>query len=55
MSGARLMRTFVGNLPWTVGSKELREFGSSFGPVLRANVIFDKATGMSKGMLRINF
>jgi len=50
-----LYRVFVGNLPWTIGSQELRLFGSSFGPVQHAVVVFDKSTGMSKGYGFITF
>lgn len=48
-SGFRALRVFVGNLPWTISSTELRQFASSFGPVTYSQVIFDKKTGMSKG------
>lgn len=51
MSGAARQgfRVFVGNLPWTIGSTELRQFASSFGQVLHSQVNFDKKTGLSKG------
>lgn len=42
-------RIFVANLPWTVGTTELRQFGSSFGRVTHASVVFDRNTGLSKG------
>ncbi|XP_014206006.1 SRA stem-loop-interacting RNA-binding protein, mitochondrial-like [Copidosoma floridanum] len=37
-------------LPWTVGSRELRSYFSKFGYVTRSMVVFDKDTGLSKGI-----
>ncbi|XP_075155312.1 uncharacterized protein LOC142228702 isoform X2 [Haematobia irritans] len=42
-------RLFVGNLPWTVGHPELKQYFKAFGRVVNANVIFDKKTGLSRG------
>lgn len=44
-----LQKIFVGNLPWTVSSKELQMYFSKFGPVTSSNVVLDKNIGMSKG------
>nr|ABR23440.1 RNA binding protein [Ornithodoros parkeri] len=49
------LRVFVGNLSWTVGKKELRDYFSQFGYVSSAMVIFDKDTGMSKGYGFVRF
>jgi len=55
-SAARqLYRVFVGNLPWTIGSHELRQFASTFGPVQHAVVVFDKTVGLSKGYGFVTF
>lgn len=43
------LRFFVGNIPWSVGHVELKEFFKGFGRVLSANVQFDKKTGCSRG------
>lgn len=48
-SGRSLHKLFIGNLPWTVGHLELRNYFKEFGRVVSANVIFDKKTGLSKG------
>ncbi|XP_055902489.1 SRA stem-loop-interacting RNA-binding protein, mitochondrial [Eupeodes corollae] len=52
MSQASFLRNsyklFVGNLPWTVGSRELQLYFSKFGNVANASVIFDKNNGFSK-------
>lgn len=49
MATKAIRRIFVGNLPWTVGHRELRNYFSEFGHVISANVIFDRNTGMSRG------
>jgi cold-inducible RNA-binding protein len=42
-------RLFVGNLPYSMTDDELREAFAGVGTVASANVIFDRATGRSKG------
>lgn len=49
MAARAAYKLFVGNLPWTVGHRELRMYFSEFGPVASAIVIFDKNTGLSRG------
>lgn len=39
---------FVGNLPWTVGDKELSQYFSQFGKVVEAKVHFDSVTQQSR-------
>jgi hypothetical protein len=48
-AGRAGFRVFISNLPWTVGSNELRAFGSQFGNVIHSHVVFDKNTGLNKG------
>lgn len=48
-TGRSLQKFFVGNLHWTIGHRELREYFREFGRVVSANVVFDKTTGISKG------
>lgn len=43
-----LFKLYVGNLPWTVGNNELKQYFSKFGHIYSANVIFDRSTGLSK-------
>ena len=40
---------FVGNLPFTISSDDLRGAFEKFGEVASAHVIADRATGQSKG------
>lgn len=42
-------KLFVGNIPWTIGSRELRKYFSEFGHVASAIVVFDRNTGVSRG------
>lgn len=49
MASRNFLQLYVGNLPWTVGHRELRKHFSQFGFVSKATVVFDKSTGMSKG------
>ncbi len=40
---------FVGNLPFTTSSDELREMFAEYGTVTRAQVATDRETGRSRG------
>ncbi|XP_076364881.1 SRA stem-loop-interacting RNA-binding protein, mitochondrial-like [Tachypleus tridentatus] len=55
MASRSIQRIFVGNLPWTVSRRELREYFSQFGYVTSALVVFNKETGMSRGYGFVNF
>ncbi|KAH8383806.1 hypothetical protein KR009_010617 [Drosophila setifemur] len=41
-------KLFVGNLPWTISSKELKTYFSRYGHVANAEVVFDRQLGLSK-------
>ena len=43
------MNIYVGNLPYTMGSEELRSLFESYGNVTGAFVITDKISGRSRG------
>ncbi|MEX2322983.1 MAG: RNA-binding protein [Acidimicrobiia bacterium] len=43
------MNIYVGNLPYTTTSDELRELFSQYGQVDSAGVIMDRDTGRSRG------
>ena len=45
----KIMRLFVGNLPWSIGDNELRDLFSEFGEVTDSKVIKDRDTGRSRG------
>jgi RNA recognition motif-containing protein len=44
-----MKKLYVGNLPYSVDDSSLSELFSSYGEVLSAIVIMDRATGRSKG------
>lgn len=48
-------KLYVGNLPWSVTSEELKEMFSQFGEVTDAVVITDKITRKSKGFGFVTF
>lgn len=48
-------RLFVGSLPFTTTSDELRELFSKIGEVTSADVITDKFTGQGKGFAFVEF
>lgn len=43
------LQLYVGNLPWTVSKRELQNYFCQFGPISKAEVIFNKETGFSRG------
>ena len=43
------MNIYVGNLPYSVADKELREMFEPFGEISSASVIMDRFSGESKG------
>jgi len=55
ITSRNLYKLFVGNLPWTIGHTELQAYFSKFGHVTSANVIFEKAQGLSKGYGFVTF
>jgi len=42
-------KIFVGNLPFSTTSEELKEVFAAYGEVISANVVTDRATGRSRG------
>lgn len=52
---SQLRKLFVGNLPWTVSSRELRKYFASYGHVVTVDVLFDHTTGFSKGYGFVQF
>ncbi|MFH2126412.1 MAG: RNA-binding protein [Pseudomonadota bacterium] len=42
-------KIFVGNLPFSTTSEELKEIFAAYGEVISANVVTDRATGRSRG------
>ena len=49
------MKLYVGNLPWSIDDKALKELFSSFGDIEEAVLIKDKFSGRSKGFGFVTF
>ncbi|HEY5578485.1 MAG TPA: RNA-binding protein, partial [Acidimicrobiia bacterium] len=43
------MKIYVGNLPWSYTSSDLRRLFEAFGAVSTANVVVERDTGRSRG------
>jgi len=52
---SKLTKFFVGNLPWTISNRELRNYFKTFGHIATADVLFDHSTGLSKGYGFVQF
>jgi len=48
-------KIYVGNLPFKVSEKELKEMFASFGDITEAVIISDKFSGRSKGFGFVTF
>lgn len=48
-------KLFVGSLPWSVTSDQLKELFSQYGEITEAVVISDRNTGRSKGFGFVTF
>ncbi|XP_050192503.1 SRA stem-loop-interacting RNA-binding protein, mitochondrial [Myiozetetes cayanensis] len=51
----QLFDIFVAEIPWTVSSKELKEYFSQFGSVQRCQLPFDRDTGFHRRYCWIKF
>ncbi|NXK33521.1 SLIRP protein, partial [Piprites chloris] len=51
----QLFDIFVAEVPWTVSSKELKEYFSQFGSVQRCQLPFDRDTGFHRRYCWIKF
>jgi len=49
------VKIYVGNLPYSTDDAALRELFSSYGTIVSAIVITDRATGRSKGFGFVEF
>ncbi len=49
------MKIYIGNLPYSTDDASLKELFSSFGTIVSATVISDRATGRSKGFGFVEF
>jgi len=49
------VKIYIGNLPYSTDDASLKELFSSFGTIVSATVISDRATGRSKGFGFVEF
>ncbi|KAL4656287.1 SRA stem-loop-interacting RNA-binding protein, mitochondrial isoform X2 [Arapaima gigas] len=54
-SSKKVYELFVTKIPWTVASREMREYFAQFGPVRSCILPFDKGTGFHRGFCWIGF
>lgn len=48
-------KLFVGSLPFSTTSEELREIFAKIGKIVDANVVMDKMTGRSRGFAFVEY
>ncbi|XP_026209770.1 SRA stem-loop-interacting RNA-binding protein, mitochondrial [Anabas testudineus] len=51
----KVFELFVSKVPWTVASREIKEYFGQFGSVKRCLLPFDKETGFHKGFCWIGY
>uniref|UniRef100_A0A8C4TCL1 SRA stem-loop interacting RNA binding protein n=1 Tax=Erpetoichthys calabaricus TaxID=27687 RepID=A0A8C4TCL1_ERPCA len=51
----KAFEVFVSKIPWTVATKELKEYFGQFGNVRKCLLLFDKETGFHRGFCWIGF
>ncbi|XP_054894532.1 SRA stem-loop-interacting RNA-binding protein, mitochondrial [Poeciliopsis prolifica] len=54
-SAKKVLEVFVSKIPWTVASREVREYFGQFGAVKKCILPFDKDTGFHKGFCWVSF
>lgn len=50
-----MKKLYVGSLPFSINSQQLKEIFQAYGQVTSAKVIFDKVSGRSKGFGFVEF
>ncbi|XP_075470764.1 SRA stem-loop-interacting RNA-binding protein, mitochondrial [Ascaphus truei] len=51
----KVFELFVSRVPWTVASRELKEYFSQFGTIKKCLLPFDKETGFHRGFCWVAF
>uniref|UniRef100_A0A6Q2Z6L6 RRM domain-containing protein n=1 Tax=Esox lucius TaxID=8010 RepID=A0A6Q2Z6L6_ESOLU len=49
-SAKKIFELFVSKVPWTLSSKEMKEYFGQFGQVKKCLLPFDKETGFHRGL-----
>ncbi|KAF4102068.1 SRA stem-loop-interacting RNA-binding protein, mitochondrial [Onychostoma macrolepis] len=51
----KVFEVFVSKVPWTVATREMKEYFGQFGQVKKCLLPFDKETGFHKGFCWVGF
>ncbi|CAH2328452.1 SRA stem-loop-interacting RNA-binding, mitochondrial [Pelobates cultripes] len=51
----KVYEVFVSQIPWTLATRELKEYFSQFGTIKKCLLPFDKETGFHKGYSWVTF
>ncbi|XP_063039750.1 SRA stem-loop-interacting RNA-binding protein, mitochondrial [Engraulis encrasicolus] len=54
-AGKKLYEVFVSKVPWTLATKEVKEYFGQFGQVKRCLMPFDKETGFHRGFCWVGY
>ncbi|XP_024292592.1 SRA stem-loop-interacting RNA-binding protein, mitochondrial [Oncorhynchus tshawytscha] len=54
-SSKKVYEVFVSKIPWTLASKEMKDYFGQFGQVKKCLVPFDKETGFHRGFCWIGY
>ncbi|KAK6304795.1 hypothetical protein J4Q44_G00253810 [Coregonus suidteri] len=54
-SSKKVFEVFVSKIPWTIASKEMKEYFGQFGQVKKCLLPFDKETGFHRGFCWIGY
>ncbi|XP_067311843.1 SRA stem-loop-interacting RNA-binding protein, mitochondrial [Pseudorasbora parva] len=54
-AGKKVFEVFVSKVPWTIATKEIKEYFGQFGQVKKCLLPFDKETGFHRGFCWIGF
>ncbi|XP_035598164.1 SRA stem-loop-interacting RNA-binding protein, mitochondrial-like isoform X2 [Oncorhynchus keta] len=54
-SSKKVYEVFVSEIPWTLASKEMKDYFGQFGQVMKCLVPFDKETGFHRGFCWIGY
>uniref|UniRef100_UPI0037E980E4 SRA stem-loop-interacting RNA-binding protein, mitochondrial n=1 Tax=Semicossyphus pulcher TaxID=241346 RepID=UPI0037E980E4 len=55
MATKKVFEIFVSKVPWTIATREMREYFGQLGTVKKCMLPFDKETGFHRGFCRIAF
>ncbi|CDQ60493.1 SRA stem-loop-interacting RNA-binding protein, mitochondrial [Oncorhynchus mykiss] len=54
-SSKKVYEVFVSKIPWTLASKEMKDYFGQFGQVKKCLIPFDKETGFHRGFCWIGY